>query len=142
MKVTLNTCPVWETLKGFSVCLSVCLSVYLSLSASVSVSLSLLIHACCFNVDTQLSCPSPKTPLDALPLNHTQTSYPFGQEVVFQCASSAEFVSTRCLSDGTWSPFGYACGGLYVQTVRLFSVPDVSHLLSRPSSHCVSVSLK
>ncbi|KAK7508695.1 hypothetical protein BaRGS_00000261 [Batillaria attramentaria] len=59
----------------------------------------------------EISCPHPPTPFDAINVSPVKTSYSVGDTITYQCNSSSEHVTSTCLTDGTWSPVGYVCGG-------------------------------
>lgn len=63
-----------------------------------------------FKPVSQQSCSPPPVPDDAK-LMTSQTRYAVGEVAVLQCKTGKERLEPRCLSDGTWSPSGYVCGG-------------------------------
>ncbi|PVD31017.1 hypothetical protein C0Q70_10293 [Pomacea canaliculata] len=56
------------------------------------------------------TCPAPQVPLDASPSAPLLSRYNVDDEVTFQCRFNTDNVTSRCLSDGTWSASGYVCG--------------------------------
>ncbi|KAK7110740.1 hypothetical protein V1264_014565 [Littorina saxatilis] len=62
---------------------------------------------------TDIQCTSPPTsPPDGTPTTTLQGPYSLGDTVTFTCSDTPSFFRlTTCLSDGSWSPIGYACGG-------------------------------
>ncbi|XP_070212099.1 uncharacterized protein [Littorina saxatilis] len=62
---------------------------------------------------TDIQCTSPPTsPPDGTPTTTLQGPYNLGDTVTFTCSDTPSFSRlTTCLSDGSWSPIGYACGG-------------------------------
>lgn len=126
LDVILFICLSDWTLTVF-VCLS-CLSGHLLvclLSACVSAYQSVCQWPCLSRVksflasgpfaDKQQTCPAPQVPLDASPSAPLLSRYNVDDEVTFQCRFNTDNVTSRCLSDGTWSASGYVCGREFPQ---------------------------
>ena len=62
-----------------------------------------------FDVATQ--CKAPALINGSIIITPVKSSYDVGYKVTYKCKTGDEVVDSYCLSDGTWSPVGYVCGG-------------------------------
>lgn len=129
------------------VCLGTCLSVCclpacLLICMSVD-GLSRAVKSCLASgrfADKQQTCPAPQVPLDASPSAPLLSRYNVDDEVTFQCRFNTDNVTSRCLSDGTWSASGYVCGREFPQLWN-FPVTQYENILAlyEPHNFCPTV---